>query len=252
MNIAIVISDVTFVKENYNLFLESLFTESTGFQFHLVVLRNNHISLIFKGLGLILIGAHQTGLNLIKNSISAKLFKDHQKAAAKYAVNTSYFDSVNTPSFLEFIKKHEIELIINARTRNIYKKKILETPKWGCLNIHHGLLPDYRGTMCDLYALFADRPAGFSIHKMQKKIDSGAIVKTKIVTNQNSKAPLNFPLHIYNSSKVEGSVVANLLQTIKETQSIPIENENITQAPIYTLNPDFKLIRQMLHKGMIL
>lgn len=251
MRISIVTSEVTFVKENYNQFLETLFSQSKGLEFELIILKNNHLSLVFKGLGLMVMGAHLTGLNLIKNSFAA-LFKDHEKTASKYNINTHYFKSANAPEFLDFVNNNNIDLIVNARTRDIYKKKILKAPKLGCINIHHGILPDFRGTMCDLYALYEGRPAGFSIHKMESKIDNGAIVKTKEVTDKNSADPLNFPLHIYNSSSIEGKEMSLLLNTIKETKILPIEKENFSTNIHFTKNPHFSLIRQMKQKGMIL
>jgi len=251
MKIAVVTSEVTFVKENYNQFLEALFNDSKDLEFELVVLQNNQFSHIIKGLGLILIGAHYTGFNLIKNSIRAH-FKDHEKIASKYSIRTHYFNSANHPDFYSFIKDNAIDLIVNARTRDIYKNKILKAPRLGCINIHHGILPVFRGTMCDLYALFEGRPAGFSIHQMESKIDNGAILKTIAVTDAHSQEPLNFPVHIFNSSKIEGKEMSLLLKTIKESQKLPIEKDNFSSQFIYTKNPHFSLIRQMKQKGMVL
>jgi folate-dependent phosphoribosylglycinamide formyltransferase PurN len=251
MKIAVVTSEVTFVKENYNQFLEHLFKNSTDFHFELIVLKNNHFSLIIKGLGLVFMGAFYTGLNLIKNSLFA-LLKDHEKIAAKYNVNTQYYSSANSEEFLDFIKINKIDLIVNARTRDIYKKKILKAPHLGCINIHHGILPKNRGVMCDLYALYEGQPAGFTIHKMDTKIDNGTIIKSKTVTSPYSDEPLNFPMHIYNSSKIEGKEISLILKTVKETQLFPIEMENASTDIKYTKNPDFKEIRRMKQKGMIL
>jgi folate-dependent phosphoribosylglycinamide formyltransferase PurN len=251
MKIAVVTSEVTFVKENYNRFLETLFSKSADNEFSLIVLKNNHPSLILKGLLLILAGATETGLNLVKNSIQALGF-DHQLIATKYKIKTHYFTSANHPSFYDFVKNNNIDLIINARTRDIYKNKILNASTLGCLNIHHGILPDYRGTMCDLYALYEGRAAGFSIHKMEAKIDNGSILKTREVTDPKSKIGLNFPLHIFNSSIIEGIEMGLLIQSIKETGKFPLEKENVSTNITYTKNPHFSLIRKMKRKGMIL
>lgn len=251
MKIAVVTSEVTFVKENYNQFLEHLFENSTDLHFELIVLKNNHYSHIFKGLGLMLMGAFHTGFHLVKNALLAPL-KDHEKVANLYNIKTHYYPTANDPRFLDFVKINNIDLIVNARTRDIYKKKILNAPKFGCINIHHGILPKNRGTMCDLYALYEGQPAGFSIHKMEAKIDDGAIIKTKTVTSPYSEEPLNFPKHIYDSSKVEGKEMSHLLKIIKETQNLPIEMENKSPDIKYTKNPNFSLLRRMKQKGMIL
>jgi folate-dependent phosphoribosylglycinamide formyltransferase PurN len=251
MKIAVVTSEVTFVAENYNQFLDNLFSNSRNFEINLIVLKNNSPKLFLKGIGLILMGAKTIGINLIKNSLKA-LGRDHQKVAAKYYISTSYYPSANDPNFLTFVKDNQIDLIVNARTRDIYKKKILKSTRLGCINIHHGILPEYRGTMCDLFALYSEKPAGFSIHKMESKIDDGVILLTKSVTDKNSKDAMNFPMHIYNSSKIEGIEMSKILKIIKDTNQLPIERENISSRVTYTKNPNYSMIREMKRKGMVL
>ncbi len=253
MRIFIVVSEVTFVKENYNGFLSELFKNYP--EIHgLVVLTNNKPILKVKALGLVIMGAKQIGMDLLKNTIKATT-KDHEKIASKYNIPTYYFNSANDPKFYHLVKNENIDLIVNARTRDIYKRKILTAPILGCINIHHGILPDYRGTMCDLYAIYAGRAAGFSVHKMEKKIDDGEIIKVVEVTsktNERVKYYLNYPMHIFESSKIEGKIMAELLNEIKRKQQITNTKKNISNNPIYTKNPDHKLIKQMLKKGIIL
>ena len=256
MKILIVTSEVTFVPENYNLFLDSLFqdlhtTAPQGIDIGLVVLKNNSPMLFFKGIGLFILGAKNIGSNLVINSLKA-LTRDHEKVASHYQIKTYYFNNPNDQDFIKFVTDQEIDLIINARTRFIYKKKILKTPKLGCLNIHHGILPKYRGTMCDLYALIEERPAGFSIHQMESKIDTGAILRVKEVTIPSFKNPdtLNFSHHIKRSSIEEGNELSQLIKKINEKKEIPIEKENIETNPIYTKNPDRLLIRNMKRMGL--
>ena len=256
MKILVVTSQVTFVPDNYNLFLQSFFSElgEDRAQIHaLIVLKNNSPTLMLKGLALISMGAKKIGYHLIKNSLVAKTF-DHQKVAETYGIKTLYFENPNDQAFIDYVTTEKIDLIINARTRFIYRKKILKAPRLGCINIHHGILPDYRGTMCDLYALFENRPAGFTIHKMESKIDNGAIIRVKEVTFPSEKKPetLNFSLHIKESSRVEGFELSKIVKTVKESGSIPIERPNTTSNAVYTKNPDFKMIRKMIHKGMTL
>lgn len=253
MRIFIVISEVTFVKENYNCFLDELFSLYPHIH-GLIVLKNNQPILKVKALGLIMMGAKQIGLDLLKNTINC-VSKDHEKIAQKYNIPTYYFKSANDQAFIELVEKEEIDLIVNARTRDIYKKKILKAPKLGCINIHHGILPKFRGTMCDLYALYENRSAGFSIHKMEKKIDQGEILKVVEVTkseNLTTKEFLNFPRHIFESSKIEGRTLAKLLNDISLTQTLVYQLKNTSENYIYTKNPNFKLIKKMKKKGMTL
>ncbi|MBC7714321.1 MAG: hypothetical protein H7177_13335 [Rhizobacter sp.] len=253
MKILVVTSEVTFVPENYNQFLEGLFRETKGEKelfIELVILKNNSVALPFKGLFLILSGARHIGFHLVKNSFKA-IFNDRKKLAETYSIPVHYFQNPNSPDFLLFVKNHQTDLLVNARTRFIYKNKILKLPKLGAINIHHGLLPDFRGTMCDLWALLEDRPTGFSIHVMEKKIDNGSIIRrVQTSTMENSQHRNNFADLIFESSKIEGVEMARTLISIKKNQSIPIEMDNISTSPAYTKNPDFFTIRKMLQKGI--
>ncbi|AUN98340.1 hypothetical protein DOM21_09490 [Bacteriovorax stolpii] len=253
MKILVVTSEVTFVPGNYNHFLEGLFRELQGekdLSIDLVILKNNSPVLTLKGLALGLMGARNIGFSLIKNTIKAA-FKDRTATAKKHDIRLHFFDNPNSPDFLQFVKNHQTDLLINARTRFIYKSKILKLPRLGAINIHHGLLPEFRGTMCDLWALYNDRPTGFSIHVMEKKIDNGAIIR-RIVTSTPTDSNLrkSFARLIEESSKIEGIEMAKVVKMIKETQKIPIEQDNISTKTEYTKNPDFFAIRKMLQKGI--
>lgn len=252
LKILVVTSEVTFVPDNYNHFLEGLFRELSNeksIDLELVVLTNNSPSLFLKAVLLILAGGRHIGYHLVKNALSA-LLKDRKNLAAKYSFKLHYFKGPNEEDFHQFVKERNIDLLINARTRFIYKKKILKMPKLGCLNIHHGLLPDYRGTMCDLWALYEDRPTGFTIHLMEKKIDDGAIVRRIETSKKGDKIRTNFATLIKEGSKKEGIELAKLIKTINTSGKIPIESDNISHQPTYSKNPDFFTIRKMLQKGI--
>ena len=252
MKILVVTSEVTFVPENYNLFLEALLDPLVSFSdinIELVVLKNNSPLLSFKGVLLALMGARHIGFHLVKNSIKA-LAKDKKYLTKKYNLNIHYFEDPNSLEFRELVKNNNTDLIINARTRFIYKSKTLKIPKIAAINIHHGLLPDYRGTMCDLWALLNNRPTGFTIHVMDKKIDNGAIIKRVQTSINEDSIRLNFASLIKESSKIEGLEMANTILSIKNNNVLPIEADNISHNPIYTKNPDFFTIRKILQKGI--
>lgn len=253
MKILIISSEVTFVPNNYRGFIESLMTSlnseiKTGeIDIQIALLKNNSLSLPLKGLFFALIGARKIGLHLLKNSIAAR-FNGKNILVKNSSVKIHYFESPNSDEFINFLKSQKIDLLINARTRFIYKNKTLKIPRLASLNIHHGLLPDYRGTMCDLWALFEDRPTGFTIHKMEKKIDDGAIVRRVQTSNAGEKK--DYAKLIEESALLEGEVTAQLIKELKLSQKIPIEMQNISTNVTYKKNPSFWVIRKILAKGI--
>lgn len=67
--------------------------------------------------------------------------------------------------------------IIVASYGKILPKKILEIPKFGCLNIHASLLPKYRGASPIQNALLdGEKKTGNTIMLMDEGVDTGAIL----------------------------------------------------------------------------
>jgi folate-dependent phosphoribosylglycinamide formyltransferase PurN len=219
----------------------------------IVILKNNSIDLIKKGLYLRMVGAKNIGANLINNSLKMRIGDPvREKLAKKYSIPIHYFQSSNDPQFEELVKNQKIDLLINARTRDIYKKKILQAPKIACINVHHGVLPKYRGTMCDLYAIFENRTPGFSVHYMDRKIDNGKIIEVVSSKNKFNYKINDYEDYIFKSSIYEGKVISFIVNNWDQVTMPDKLIPNNSEAAIYTKNPDIKLIRQMLKAGIIL
>jgi len=60
-------------------------------------------------------------------------------------------------------------------------KEILETPKYGCMNIHASLLPRWRGAAPIQRAILAgDKQTGVGIMQMNEGLDTGDVLLEKI------------------------------------------------------------------------
>ena len=103
--------------------------------------------------------------------------------------------------------------------------------------------------MCDLYALYEGRPAGFSLHKMEEKIDAGTIYSTTEV----SSTQLNYWQYLATSHQQELIKIKELVKQIETLGHLPegIQNKKNSQTK-YTKNPTKEIIKKMISKGMIL
>ncbi|HEY5728526.1 MAG TPA: formyltransferase family protein [Anaerolineales bacterium] len=64
----------------------------------------------------------------------------------------------------------------------ILKPELFEIPALGTLGIHHGMVPEYRGNKTTFWAMYnGEETAGVTIQKINKGLDTGAIVKTRQV-----------------------------------------------------------------------
>lgn len=83
------------------------------------------------------------------------------------------------------------DLIVVAAYGQILPREILEIPKFGCLNVHPSLLPQYRGSSPIQYAILnGDKETGITIILMDAQMDHGPILaqkKTIIGSNETAK-----------------------------------------------------------------
>ncbi|MBI4035800.1 hypothetical protein HY383_02540 [Candidatus Daviesbacteria bacterium] len=71
----------------------------------------------------------------------------------------------------------EADLAVVAAYGKILTTEELNTPKYGCINIHPSLLPKYRGpSPIQSTILNGDKFSGISIIKMDKEVDHGPII----------------------------------------------------------------------------
>lgn len=89
--------------------------------------------------------------------------------------------NINAKESLESFVTFTPDLIISISANQIFKKNILDLPKYGCLNLHSAFLPKYKGLMPTFWALKNNESEmGVSVFFMDEGIDTGAIIVKKV------------------------------------------------------------------------
>lgn len=89
--------------------------------------------------------------------------------------------------FAERLKQIKADLFIVASYGKIIPKEILETPKFGCINVHGSLLPEYRGASPIQFALMeGKKKTGITIMLMDEGMDTGPVLAQKEITIDES------------------------------------------------------------------
>ncbi len=258
MKVLIVTSEVNYMPDNYNGLIEGLLKgqkAEEGKHYEICAVANLKTldrKLLSPLVKMPFVGMLGMSTQIISNIKSEKIQKKKEKLCQRYGVTLLNWISMNTPEALEWVKENEVDLIINIRTRCIYKKAILSAPRIGCINIHHGILPHYRGTLCDLYAISENRAAGYSIHKMEKKIDDGEIYKVCEVFKRKPGEKVNYMQYLSKTIDHEIDDLTQLLRTIASTQKLP-KALDLTTNPSdihYTKNPTPKQIIAFIKQGI--
>ena len=103
--------------------------------------------------------------------------KSIKRAAKKIGAKYKVIENVNKLEFVEYIKKINPDLIISFSAPQIIKPELLNVPKYGIINVHGALLPNYRGALPSFWHLFNnEKTAGATVHRMSAAIDDGDII----------------------------------------------------------------------------
>jgi methionyl-tRNA formyltransferase len=248
MKVLVVISKINFLPTNGYDFLNSLIKNNGKDVCGVLILQNRVIDKIPQIFKLYLSGCKKWSKNYLRNIIELP-FHRREHMCSENNIEVIKAISVNDNSVIKWVKKNKIDLIINNRTTCIYKKIILSLPNFGCINVHHGILPKYRGRYCDLYALYEKRRTGFSVHKMTERVDSGEIYFKKYVSKHKENDYFNY---LKRLPFEESRIINLLLKRIKKESGLSNGQVNKSSKYIYTKNPDKNDLRLMLKSGLIL
>jgi len=106
-------------------------------------------------------------------------------------INILSFDDLNTEETIYFLEKLDLDLIISVSSSQKLKEKIINLPKYGCINIHNSKLPKNRGIMPVFWALFncqTDPVSAITIHKINELFDDGDILVQEEFNIDSSKS----------------------------------------------------------------
>jgi len=85
-------------------------------------------------------------------------------------------------SFDETVRKLDPDVIVVAAYGKFLPESMLNIPKYGCINIHGSLLPEYRGAAPMQRAIIDGKKyTGITIQQMAPEMDTGDILLTKRV-----------------------------------------------------------------------
>lgn len=83
----------------------------------------------------------------------------------------------NNPEFIEEIKKLDPDLICVVAYGKILPQELLDIPRYGCVNVHGSLLPQYRGAAPIQWAVLnGDKKTGITTMFMNAGMDTGDMI----------------------------------------------------------------------------
>lgn len=100
--------------------------------------------------------------------------------------------AINKDENLEKLKAYKPDLYLSIAGNQLFKRKLLDSATYGCINLHTALLPKYRGLMPSFWVLKnSETHTGVSVFFVDEGIDSGPIlVQDKLPIGNMSQAEL--------------------------------------------------------------
>lgn len=133
--------------------------------------------------------------------------------------------SVNDSECIAAIKKLDPDVIIVIGTR-IISSKVLESTSALFINFHTGITPQYRGVHGAYWALVSNdkENCGATIHKVDKGIDTGEIIKQGTIEISKTDNFITYPIHQYG---VALDLMKSALNDIKNNNFKSFTKENV-------------------------
>lgn len=101
-------------------------------------------------------------------------------AAQEFGIEVIQPEDVNDQPTIERLQALQPDVVVTVAYGGYLKRQIRRLPRWGCLNLHPSLLPQYRGSAPLNFALFnGDAETGVSIFRIVAAMDAGPILRMR-------------------------------------------------------------------------
>jgi methionyl-tRNA formyltransferase len=165
------------------------------------------------------VGFIRQGLRFVGRKLRGRSIERLAKANGITLLPT---DSVNTEAYAKSVEQLKPDLVISVAAPQIFKERLLRSATWGCINIHAGQLPTYRGMMPNFWQMRYGEPhATVTVHEMAAELDAGRVLGTRTVPIQ-SQDSLG---RLMRETKREGARL--MIEVLKDIKAGTIEPEPV-------------------------
>ncbi len=127
-------------------------------------------------------------------------------------------NDINGNDFQHF-EQTKPDLVISIRHMSILHVNVISCAKYGVINLHSGLLPNYQGVMATFWAMKNAEPEiGTSLHRIENaQIDTGPIIAQSRTPTRFDKSYFWNVLNIYQDGC---NNIANAVQHLDDAQEV--------------------------------
>jgi len=149
--------------------------------------------------------------------------------ARRYQIPIYTPEKINAPDFVQILREEiRPDLLVSVAASQIFKKRVLEVPSLGCINVHTAPLPRYQGMLPTFWAMLHEElETAVTVHYMVEKLDAGEIILQEPVPIRSEDT-----LHtlIVRTKQIGAELVLRAIQQIEsgEVHSFPMDPDQAT------------------------
>ena len=155
-----------------------------------------------------------------------------KEKALEHNITVYQPQKVKTPEFVEVLKEYQPDIMVVVAFGQILSEEILNIPKYGCINVHGSILPQYRGAAPIQWSIInGEEFGGVTTMYMAKGLDSGDM----ILNAEEKIKPDDTYGSLYDRLSVIGAdLLIKTLDLIEngEVKRIPQNDDEATFAPM--------------------
>lgn len=177
--------------------------------------------------------------------IIPKINTSISSVAKNHGINFIVTSDINTEKFYNKVEELNLDLIISFSAPMVFKKKLLDIPKLGCINLHCSYLPLYAGIFPSFWVLYqGEEYTGCTIHRMDSKIDNGEILKQQKIPIE--KEDTIFSL-LSKTKSIGGDLMIEAINDVYSRKKL-LKPNNVNESSYFSW-PTLKELRRFRKNG---
>jgi methionyl-tRNA formyltransferase len=159
-----------------------------------------------------------------------------------------FVESHNNEQTLNIINHYDIKCLLNAGTPRRLSAKIIGSVPNGIVNIHPGLLPNYRGCSCVEWAIYNNDSIWNTAQFMDMDYDTGPIITTQRCEFPIEASYQDIRVRVYRNACI---LAGHVLALIQNTNMKPADGLPQKEGTYYDPIPDdkFNSVLQKIKSG---
>ncbi|MCW9079480.1 MAG: formyl transferase [Gammaproteobacteria bacterium] len=155
----------------------------------------------------------------------------------------------NSEQGLRKVQLLQPDLVVSIRYRRILQPEFIQVAKHGVINLHSGILPDYRGVMATFWAMLAGEPQiGTTLHRIvDAGIDTGPVIE---INRRPTRPEFSYLTNVIGLYADGCDAIVRAIRTFSAKEALPGHRQNAVGQ--YFRTPDSGALTRYERGGLAL